>query len=216
MPALPTSLALACCLLVSALSPSCASAQRWPSAPRSGALDRSQRGTPTAGSNLVFQRGYREGYREGERDGRQRRSFNVGRHDAYRDGDRGYNRDEGDRQRYRDDYRNGFEVGYQAGYSRVRGSVEDRGRGRGSFEDRRGSFQEPAYARGYADGFDKGRDDWSDRDRYDPVRHREYRSGDNGFSSNYGNRELYRRYYREGFREGYEDGYRGSDRRGRR
>jgi hypothetical protein len=196
----------------STLTPSCASAQRWPTGP-AWRLD--QRGAAAPGASVVYQRGYQEGYREGERDGRQRRSFDIRRHDAYRDGDRGYNRAYGDRGRYRDEFRDGFEAGYGAGYQRVRGAVREGRNGRGPIDERRGSFQEPAYARGYADGFDQGRDDWDDRNRYDPVRHREYRSGDNGYSGNYGSRDLYRRYYREGFREGYEDGYRGTN-QGRR
>ena len=81
---------------------------------------------------------------------------------------------------------------------------------------RRGVYNEPAYARGYAEGFDKGREDWEDRDRYDPVRHREYRDGDRGYNDNYGSRDLYKQNYREGFREGYEDGYRGGNRDFRR
>jgi hypothetical protein len=139
----------------------------------------------------------------------------VRRHDEYNDGDRGYNRASGDRGRYRDEFRRGFQAGYRAGYERVRG-VGRSPNDRGAFPDRRDGFGEPAYARGYADGFDKGRDDWMDRDRYDPVRHREYRDGDRGYSGNYGSREAYKQYYREGFREGYEDGYRGSNRDRRR
>ena len=79
--------------------------------------------------------------------------------------------------------------------------------------DRRGGVNEPAYARGYADGFDKGRDDFKDRHRYDALRHGDYRDGDNGYDRDYGSKDAYKQYYREGFRSGYEDGYRGSDRR---
>jgi hypothetical protein len=160
----------------------------------------------------AYERGFIEGRREGEKDARERRPFDVRRHDAYRDGDRGYNRDYGDRNRYREEFRRGFEEGYRSSFERIRGSAVSRDRGyRGG--DRRGDLNEPAYARGYADGFDKGREDFRDRDRYDPLRHGDYRDGDNGYDRSYGSKEAYKQYYREGFRAGYEDGYRGGNRR---
>ena len=68
--------------------------------------------------------------------------------------------------------------------------------------------QEPAYARGYADGFRHAQDDRNDHRRYDPVGHRDYRDADQGFSSSYGSRDAYRDNYRAGFRAGYDAGYR--------
>ena len=82
-------------------------------------------------------------------------------------------------------------------------------------QERRPAVQEPATARGYADGYERGLDDGRDRDRYDPVGHRNYRSGDLGYYRDYGPREAYRNNYRSGFRQGYEDGYRDGA-RGRR
>ena len=70
------------------------------------------------------------------------------------------------------------------------------------------SYEEPAYARGYADGFRHAQDDRFDRRRYDPIGHRDYRSGDQGFYRSYGSREAYRNNYRAGFRAGYDAGYR--------
>lgn len=68
--------------------------------------------------------------------------------------------------------------------------------------------QEPAYARGYTDGFRHAQDDRQDRRRYDPVAHREYRDGDQGFYRSYGSRDAYKNNYRAGFRAGYDAGYR--------
>lgn len=68
--------------------------------------------------------------------------------------------------------------------------------------------EEPAYARGYAEGHARGLRDGRNRDRYDPVGSREYRNGDDGYQASYGSREAYRNNYRAGFRQGYEDGYR--------
>jgi hypothetical protein len=73
-------------------------------------------------------------------------------------------------------------------------------------------YQEQAFARGYSDGFRRGQDDGHDRDRYDPVRQRDYREGDQGYSRSYGSKDAYRNNYRAGFRQGYEDGYRDGNR----
>jgi hypothetical protein len=69
-------------------------------------------------------------------------------------------------------------------------------------------FEEPAYARGYADGHARGLDNGRKQERYDPVGGREYRDADQGFQESYGSRDAYRNNYRAGFRQGYEDGYR--------
>ena len=197
-------------LSLTLLTPACASAQSWPGRNTPG------QGQPGARFGVGYDRGYQEGIREGENDARRNRSYDLRRHNAYNDGDRGYNRNQGDRGRYRDEFRRGFETGYRDGYERLRGGSNDRwndrrnGRwnDRGAFGNRRAGYNEPAYARGYAEGFDKGREDYGDRDRYDPVRHSWYRDGDRGYNGNYGSRDLYKQNYREGFRAGYEDGYR--------
>ena len=82
-------------------------------------------------------------------------------------------------------------------------------------QERRGPYEEPAFARGYADGFMRGTDDGRDRDRYDPVGHRDYRNADQGYYRDYGSRDAYKNNYRAGFRQGYDAGYRDSS-RGRR
>lgn len=83
-------------------------------------------------------------------------------------------------------------------------------------QDRRGGpYQEPAFARGYADGYTRGMDDGAGQERYDPVGHRDYRNGDQGYGRDYGSRDSYRNNYRAGFRQGYDDGYRENG-RGRR
>jgi hypothetical protein len=71
-------------------------------------------------------------------------------------------------------------------------------------------YEEPAYARGYADGQAKGLADGRSQERYDPVGSREYSSAEEGYQASYGSRDAYRNNYRAGFRQGYEDGYRGA------
>jgi hypothetical protein len=68
--------------------------------------------------------------------------------------------------------------------------------------------EEPAFARGYADGFKHAQEDRQERRRYDPVGHRDYREADQGFSRSYGTLEAYKNNYRAGFRAGYDAGYR--------
>lgn len=80
-------------------------------------------------------------------------------------------------------------------------------------QDRRSTYQEPAFARGYADGYKRGVDDNRDRNRYDPVSHSDYRRADEGYYRDYGTRDSYKNNYRAGFRQGYEEGYRAGGKR---
>jgi len=79
----------------------------------------------------------------------------------------------------------------------------------GSPFPRPGSYEEPAFARGYADGFRRGADSRRDHGRYDPLGGRDYRDADQGYFGTYGSRDAYRNNYRAGYRQGYEDGFRG-------
>jgi hypothetical protein len=174
-----------------------------------------------AQNNAAFDRGYREGIERGAEDARRGRQFEVERDSVYRSGDRGYNSRDGNRDWYRNEFRRGYSSGYRSGYYNVRDGRsrnDDRiyqGRRDGTYErgpGRRSGYQEPAFARGYSDGWEKGLDDGRDRDRYDAARHGDYKDGDNGYDRSYGSKDAYKNNYRAGFRQGYEDGYR--DRRG--
>jgi hypothetical protein len=69
-------------------------------------------------------------------------------------------------------------------------------------------YQDPATAKGYESGYDLGLTDGRDGQRYDPVRHRDYRDAERGYVPSYGSRDGYQTNFRSGFRQGYEDGYR--------
>ena len=177
-------------------------------------------GAQSTGSR-AFDRGYREGVQQGEQDARANHAFGIERNRVYRDGDRGYENRDGNRDGYRNEFRRGFSSGYREGFDRIRVSVQV-GRNDGYYgrDDRGGprsqrGYQEPAFARGYSDGWEKGLDDGRDRDRYDPAGHREYRNADHGYDRGYGSKDAYKNNYRSGFRQGYEDGYRDRG-RGRR
>jgi hypothetical protein len=179
------------------------------------------------GFGTAYDRGYREGVQQGEEDSRRGRDQQWERSSAYRHADEGYQDRYGSRDAYRSEFRRGYISGYQNGYDRYRNGRNDRyGDDRyrndrvydqGRRDDRRDprvlrGYQDPAFARGYSDGWDHGADDRHDRDRYDPVRHGDYKSADDGYSRTYGSKDAYKNNYRSGFRQGYEAGYRNGER----
>ena len=163
---------------------------------------------PSVRAQDHYDRGYRQGVRQGELDARS-----GVRYDARRDAAL--------RANARDAYGAGFADGYRAGYERIYVLTAQRGRpgGRGNrglgLGGARVLVPDP-YARGYARGYEQGLSDGRDGDRYDPVRHRNYRDGDEGYSNDHGSRDAYRNNYRAGFRQGYEEGYRLGTRNRRR
>lgn len=175
---------------------------------------------------IAYDAGYREGVKEGEKDGRRRDTFEFRDEGAWRDGDKGYRREYGPRGRYRQIFRDGFEAGYADGYRRYAGypgygngravprrrapypTYPNRAPGIYGYPGDRGFAYNAAYANGLKDGYEKGREDARDSDRYDPARHKWYREGDHDYEREYGSREQYARVYRQAFREGYDRGYR--------
>jgi len=157
-----------------------------------------------------YYRGYQQGLREGEQDAQRNRPFSSA---SWENGRRNVDAD----------FRNGLADGYRDGYYQVRGQERNNGGLTGGVayprDDRReggvvrrapgaGGYQEPAFARGYSDGYEDGVNDGRDRNRYDPVGEKDYRSADQGYSGNYGSKDAYKNNYRAGFRQGYEEGYR--------
>ena len=171
-----------------------------------------------------YNRGYAEGLRQGEFDARRGLALDFERAPIFRDGMRGYDRRFGSPDLYRDDFRHGYIDGYRSSYARLRPTpvrpapaappapfLQRSAPVPGVFGaplPRPGGYQEPAYARGYSEGYRQGADDGRDRERYDPVGHRDYRDANNGYYGGYGSPDAYRNNYRAGFRTGYEQGYR--------
>jgi hypothetical protein len=179
----------------------------------------------------AYDNGYREGVKEGEKDGRSRDPFHYQDEGAFRNGDKGYHRSYGDRERYRQSFRAGFADGYGDGYNRLApryGYGNGNGNGRpgpryepgygypSTYPNRNGypggygygGYRSPAFANGANDGYEKGREDARDRDAYDPRRHKWYRDGDHDYRNEYGPRQTYEDTYRRGFLEGYDRAYR--------
>ena len=72
-------------------------------------------------------------------------------------------------------------------------------------------FATPHYAQlgydsGYRDGYEKGRGDARNRKdvRYDPGRHKWFKSASRGYKNHYGVKPAYQQVYRSGFQSGYD------------
>ncbi|HMF95477.1 MAG TPA: hypothetical protein VKE96_14350 [Vicinamibacterales bacterium] len=68
-------------------------------------------------------------------------------------------------------------------------------------------IQRQAFDRGYREGLEQGRKDARHNRDYAPMRHSEYRDGDDGYHRGDGDREFYRRHYRQGFDVGYREAF---------
>ena len=162
-----------------------------------------------------YDNGYREGLKEGEKDARRGDRFEFRDEGAFRDGDRGYRRQFGDRDRYRQSFRSGFSAGYSDAYRRL--NVRDnrgwndryrRNRGYGRPGYGGAGYYSPAFDNGARDGYEKGVEDARKNRSFDPRRHKWYRDAERHYRGEYGPREPYRDVYRRGFQQGYEQGYR--------
>ncbi len=166
---------------------------------------------PAPGRRVIDDRAYRVGYdtglEQGRDDARRGRRADYNRHGEYRSADRGYG-GYGSRNDYRQMFRRGFSAGYNDGYRRA----DDRYRYDPSDRDRAyprgGAYRSAAAENGFRDGYAAGRDDARDGDRFDPIRSKRYREGDNDYNSRDGSRDDYKRAYRDAFQQGYERGYR--------
>src|SRR5262245_60044624 len=65
-----------------------------------------------------------------------------------------------------------------------------------------------AHQNGYREGRDAGEKDARRGRSFSFDRHGDWRSADDGYHREYGDRNFYRHEFREGFRAGYSDGYR--------
>ena len=152
---------------------------------------RVERSGPATPGPAAYERGYRDGVLRGEADARSGRPFNTPA-------------------TARTGYGTGFSDGYRTGYDREHARAPLRRPDNRPLLAQRPSrgYQEPAFANGFEAGYERGLADGRDGDRYDPVRHRDYREADEGYGRAYGSLDAYKNNYRAGFRQGYEQGYR--------
>ncbi len=184
----------------------------------------------------AYDNGYREGIKEGKKEGRKNEEFRYEDERTFQRADKGYHREFGDLERYRQSFRNGYAAGYSESYQRhgavydSRGGYGNRsgrpfprrdddgpsyypdsrsypGYPRGSNGDYRG-YGDLAFQNGTTDGYEKGVEDASRNRSFDPLRHEWYRSGDRHYDSRAGSRQEYKDVYRRGFQDGYDRGFR--------
>jgi len=175
--------------------------------------------------------GYNEGSKEGRNDRERGRRSNYQDFGAYQKATKDYNSRLGNRDLFRQYFRAAFESGYntELGVQTIRdrsdrdrdrnrdvdrGDNRDQGR-RGRNWDRYGAYggsyqlRQTALNAGYNEGNKEGRNDRR-RGRYSDFRNLSaYQKATQDYSSQLGDREVFRRYYREGFENGYSDGYNG-------
>lgn len=163
----------------------------------------------------AYDNGYREGLKEGQKESRQRDAFGYRDERTYQRADKGYRREYGDRERYRQMFRAGYADGYAEAYRRI-GYRDPRSRPRGwgrndgwYGQGRAGGYgSDIGFQFGARDGYEKGVEDARERRSYDVLRHKWYRSADRHYEGRYGSRQQYADLYRRGFQQGYEQGYR--------
>lgn len=173
----------------------------------------------------AYDNGYREGLKEGERDGRRNEVFQYQDERTFQRADKGYHREFGDAERYRQSFRSGYTAGYSESYPRYgnRRPIQRRDSGGPVYPDSRsnpgfpqqypggsrGGYTNAAFQNGVNDGLEKGAEDARKNRSFDPLRHDWYRSGDRHYEGRFGPREQYKDSYRRGFQDGYDRGYRG-------
>jgi hypothetical protein len=69
--------------------------------------------------------------------------------------------------------------------------------------DYRQNVERRAYDQGHRKGFDRGRDDARHGRPQQYERYKEYRTADDGYRRDDGDRDIYRGVFRQGFRDGY-------------
>jgi hypothetical protein len=82
---------------------------------------------------VAYDNGFREGAKQGEKDGRSNRAFAYQDDKTYQRGDKGYHREYGTIDRYRQTFRTGYAAGYSDGYQRYAPAYSSGGYGNGRY-----------------------------------------------------------------------------------
>lgn len=217
-------------LAFAALALSAPAHAQWGASPDSDRAGYAQRSYVDA-RQVAYDNGYREGLKEGEKDGRRNDVFAFQDERSFQRADKGYHREYGTLERYRQSFRSGYAEGYSHGYQRfARPSGyggygrqdprrDSRGPGYGypqqgypgypqQYPGGYGGYTSAAVQNGINDGYEKGREDVRRNRSFDPRRHAWYRAGDRHYEGRFGSRELYKDVYRQAFKDGYDRGYR--------
>jgi hypothetical protein len=169
--------------------------------------------------------GYNQGVRQGNYDRQNGGQSKYRNSEVYRKATQDYNSRFGDRELYRRYFREAFENGYNSyGYGQASRVGDDRYRNRdnngnqarrGRNWDGYGNFggsnqlRQTALNAGYNEGMKQGQKNRNKRNNYDFQGQNAYQKATKDYSSQLGDRELYRRYFRAAFENGYSDGVNG-------
>jgi hypothetical protein len=219
---------------LAAAGPASAQSSTWLGSTRPAYADGDRQAYNDA-RRAAYDNGYREGLKEGASEGRKNERFRYEDERTFQRADKGYHREFGDLERYRQSFRPGYAAGYSEAYQRYGGGVYDSrgGYGNGRPVPRRDSgappyypdsrsypssprdsgggyrgYANPAFQNGVDDGYEKGVEDARKNRSFDPLRHEWYRSGDRHYESRAGSRQEYKDLYRRGFQQGYDRGFR--------
>lgn len=180
---------------------------------------------------IARDQGYRDGIDHGAEHAREGHRYDPQGTSHYKDATSGYHSSYGNKDVYKQAYREAFRQGYDEGFRRDSGAY---GRSRRSndpyyrnddpyygndnpyYRNSRnrdyGGYRNDVYRiaqdQGYRDGVDHGAEHAREGKRYNPESARHYKDANNGYRSEYGNKDAYKQAYREGFRQGYDEGYR--------
>jgi flagellar biosynthesis/type III secretory pathway protein FliH len=110
---------------------------------------------------VAYDNGFREGLKQGEKDGRKNDQFRYQDEKTFQRGDKGYHREYGSLDRYRQSFRTGYSAGYSEGYQRYAPSYtygNGNGRyGNGRAVPRRDAGGVYGYPNGYPSGYPTNR-----------------------------------------------------------
>jgi flagellar biosynthesis/type III secretory pathway protein FliH len=79
---------------------------------------------------VAYDNGFREGLKQGEKDGRKQDQFRYQDEKTFQRGDKGYQREYGSVERYRQSFRTGYSAGYSEAYQRYAPNYSYGGNGR--------------------------------------------------------------------------------------
>lgn len=184
-----------------------------------GLADHKYHGGPLEARDHGYQHGYRDGFHQGMNDWEHHNKPKP----EVRDDDEGYQKYMGDKGQYKVGYRSGFVAGYDDGFnnrpgrfSEIYGPYNQPDPTRGTadraddiYSERGWSGAHVASDIGYRDGLAAGAEDYARRLDPRPETQRDFRDGDHGYRSIYGDRVLYQQQYRDSFVQGYRDAYAG-------
>lgn len=100
---------------------------------------------------VAYDNGFREGLKQGEKDGRKREQFRYQDERTFQRADKGYHREFGSLDRYRQSFRTGYSAGYSEGYQRYAPAYGNSGYGR--YGDGRAVPRRDTGGYGYPNGY---------------------------------------------------------------